>query len=144
LMLLFPIIPNDESRNHLSKRCNCINLSYNCRSLWRRCVRRRSWPLGCWDRGFESCWGKDICLLCLYAVLSCVGRGLCDELIPRAKESYQVCNKDSENPKRASENVDRRSNPKTSYNLDQAYITHGLLAACGPLYDFLRPVGIFF
>jgi hypothetical protein len=25
----------------------------------------------------------DVCLLCLYAVLCCVGRGLCDELIIR-------------------------------------------------------------
>jgi hypothetical protein len=28
--------------------------------------------------------------LCLYVVLSCVGRGLCDGLITRPKESYQV------------------------------------------------------
>jgi hypothetical protein len=25
----------------------------------------------------------DVCHLCVYVVLSCVGRGLCDDLIPR-------------------------------------------------------------
>jgi hypothetical protein len=35
--------------------------------------------------------GMDVCLLCLYVVLSCVGTGLCDGLITRPKESYRVC-----------------------------------------------------
>jgi hypothetical protein len=47
-------------------------------------------PRGCWDRGFESAEGMDVCLLCLYVVLSCVGRGLCDGLITRSEE-YAVC-----------------------------------------------------
>jgi hypothetical protein len=34
----------------------------------------------------------DVCLLCLYVVLSCVGRGLCDELITGPEESYRVSN----------------------------------------------------
>jgi hypothetical protein len=34
--------------------------------------------------------GIDVCLLCLYAVLSCVRRGLCDGLISRSEESYRV------------------------------------------------------
>jgi hypothetical protein len=34
----------------------------------------------------------DVCLLCLYVVLSCVGRGLCDGLIIRPEESYRVSN----------------------------------------------------
>jgi hypothetical protein len=34
--------------------------------------------------------GMDVCLLCLYVVLSCVGRGLCDGLITRTEESYRV------------------------------------------------------
>jgi hypothetical protein len=34
--------------------------------------------------------GTDVCLLCLYVVLSCVGRGLCDKLITRPEESYHV------------------------------------------------------
>jgi hypothetical protein len=34
----------------------------------------------------------DVCLLCLYVVLSCAGRGLCDELITRPEESYRVSN----------------------------------------------------
>jgi hypothetical protein len=51
-------------------------------------LRRRSWPLGNWDRGFES---HSRCLsLCFYVVLPCVGRGLCDELITRPEESYQM------------------------------------------------------
>jgi hypothetical protein len=32
----------------------------------------------------------DVCLLCIYVVLSCVGRGLCDGLITRPEESYRV------------------------------------------------------
>jgi hypothetical protein len=32
-----------------------------------------------------------VCLLCLYVVLSCVGRGLCDGLITRPEESYREC-----------------------------------------------------
>jgi hypothetical protein len=35
-------------------------------------------------------WGMDVCLLCLYVVLSCVGKGLCDGLITRPEESYRV------------------------------------------------------
>jgi hypothetical protein len=34
--------------------------------------------------------GVDVCPLCLYVVLSCVGRGLCDELITRPEESYRA------------------------------------------------------
>jgi hypothetical protein len=33
---------------------------------------------------------KDVCLLCLYVVLSCVGRVLCVGLITRPEESYRV------------------------------------------------------
>jgi hypothetical protein len=32
----------------------------------------------------------DVCLLCLYVVLSCVGRGLCEGLITCPEESYHV------------------------------------------------------
>jgi hypothetical protein len=34
----------------------------------------------------------DVCLLCLYVVLSCVGRGLCYGLITRPEESYRESN----------------------------------------------------
>jgi hypothetical protein len=34
----------------------------------------------------------DVCLLCLYVVLSSVGRGLCDRLITPPDESYRVSN----------------------------------------------------
>jgi hypothetical protein len=36
--------------------------------------------------------GMDVCLLCLYVVLSCVGRGLRDGPIIRPEESYRVSN----------------------------------------------------
>jgi hypothetical protein len=36
--------------------------------------------------------GMDVCLLCLYVVLSCVGRGLCDGLITSREEYYHVSN----------------------------------------------------
>jgi hypothetical protein len=49
-------------------------------------------PLGCWDIGSNPARGMDVCLLCLYVVLSCVGRGLCDGLITRPEESYRVSN----------------------------------------------------
>jgi hypothetical protein len=44
----------------------------------------------------------DVCLLCLYAVLSCVGRGLCDGLITHPEESYHVstCMCDHRNPEK--------------------------------------------
>jgi hypothetical protein len=32
----------------------------------------------------------DVCLLGLYVVLFCIGRGLCDGLITRPEESYRV------------------------------------------------------
>jgi hypothetical protein len=35
--------------------------------------------------------GMDVCLLCLYVVLSCVGRSLCNGLITQPEESYRVC-----------------------------------------------------
>jgi hypothetical protein len=43
----------------------------------------------------------EVCLLCLYVVLSCVGRGLYDGLITHPEESYRVeyiC--DHKNPER--------------------------------------------
>jgi hypothetical protein len=36
--------------------------------------------------------GTDVCLLCLYVVLSCVGRGLSDGLITRPEQSYRASN----------------------------------------------------
>jgi hypothetical protein len=44
----------------------------------------------------------DICLLCLYVVLSCVNTGLCDGLITRPEESYRGsnCMCDHRNPER--------------------------------------------
>jgi hypothetical protein len=59
--------------------CNSVN----CRSQWLCGLRRRSWPVCCWDRGFESrsrhgCLSASFC-----AVLSCVGKRPCDGLITR-------------------------------------------------------------
>jgi hypothetical protein len=36
--------------------------------------------------------GMDVCPLCLYVVLSCAGRGLCDGLITRPEEPYRASN----------------------------------------------------
>jgi hypothetical protein len=47
------------------------------------------WPSDCWDCGFESRWGSEYSSL--EFVVCCVGRGLCDELITRPEEPYQVC-----------------------------------------------------
>jgi hypothetical protein len=41
--------------------------------------------------GSNPAWGMDVCLLCLYVVLSCVGRGLCDGLITRPEEYVCTC-----------------------------------------------------
>jgi hypothetical protein len=40
--------------------------------------------------GSNSARGHGCLYLCLYVVLSCVGRGLCDGLITRPEESYRV------------------------------------------------------
>jgi hypothetical protein len=40
--------------------------------------------------GSDPAEDMDVRLLCLYVVLSCVGRGLCDGLITRPEESYRV------------------------------------------------------
>jgi hypothetical protein len=44
-----------------------------------------------------------MCVPCLYVVLSCVGRGLCDGLIIHPEESYRVSKymSDQETPKGA-------------------------------------------
>jgi hypothetical protein len=42
------------------------------------------------DAGLNPARSMDICLSCLYVVLSCVGRDLCDGLITRPEESYHV------------------------------------------------------
>jgi hypothetical protein len=42
----------------------------DCRSQQPRGLRRRSWPLGYWDRGFESCSRHGPCI-CFCVVLSC-------------------------------------------------------------------------
>jgi hypothetical protein len=60
------------------------------RSRWPRGLRRRSWPLGYWDRGLESRSCHGCISLCLYVVLFCVVRGLCEGQITRPEESYRV------------------------------------------------------
>jgi hypothetical protein len=70
---------------------NDNSIFVNGRSQWPRGLRRRSaavWLLGV--AGSNSARGMNVCLLCLYVVLSCVGRGLCDGLITRPEESYRV------------------------------------------------------
>jgi hypothetical protein len=57
-------------------------------------------PLCCWTR----VWIPLGAWMCLYVVLSCVGRGLCDGLITRPEEFYLVsnCMCDHRNPERGS------------------------------------------
>jgi hypothetical protein len=45
-----------------------------------------------WLLGSNPAQGMDVCLLSLYVVLSCEGRGLCNELITRPEESYLASN----------------------------------------------------
>jgi hypothetical protein len=38
----------------LKEHKNIIDIFISCRSQWPCGLRRGSWPVGCWDRGFES------------------------------------------------------------------------------------------
>jgi hypothetical protein len=40
--------------------------------------------------GLNPARGMNVCLLCFYVMLSCIGGGLCDGLITRPDESYRV------------------------------------------------------
>jgi hypothetical protein len=73
--------------------------------------------------GSNAAEGINICVLCLYVVLLCVGRGFCDELIPRPEESYQLPNK-IQKPRKGIRNVDRCSNPKKSVH-SPVVVVHG-------------------
>jgi hypothetical protein len=56
-------------------------------------LRSKSWFCGrlvAGIAGSNPARGMDICLLRMYVVLSCVGRGLCDGLITGPEESYRV------------------------------------------------------
>jgi hypothetical protein len=56
-------------------------------------ARSKAWVCGrlvAGVAGSNPAQGMDGCVLCLYVVLSCVGRGLCDGLITRPEESYRV------------------------------------------------------
>jgi hypothetical protein len=82
--------------------------------------------------------GMDICRLCFYVVLSCVGRGLCDGLITRPEESYRMCqlyaNKQTW---MIEENVSSGESPK-----DMPWqFWHSNLYIPLPLYLFLFSVG---
>jgi hypothetical protein len=72
------------------------------RSQWPRGLRRRSGRLVAGVASLNPTLGMDVCLFCLYVVLSCVCRGLCDGLIARPEESYRVsnCMCDHRNPER--------------------------------------------
>jgi hypothetical protein len=63
---------------------------YKRRFQWPHSLKRRPWWLECWDRGFESSLRHGCLFSPFCAVLSCVDKGLCDGLITRPKESFQV------------------------------------------------------
>jgi hypothetical protein len=69
-------------------KIKCAVMTFMGRSQWLRGLRRRSAVAGV--AGLNSAGVMDVCLLCLYVVLSCVGIGLCDGLITRPEESYRV------------------------------------------------------
>jgi hypothetical protein len=60
-----------------------------CRSQWPRGLKRSAaaWLLGSRVRIPLRSW---MFVSCVYVLLSCVGRGLCDGLITRPEESYRV------------------------------------------------------
>jgi hypothetical protein len=79
--------------------------SHKCSPILSRTVRLKSeiiFPTGVFNfadpsgrsvagvAGSNPARGIDVCLLCLYVVLSCVGRGLCDGLITCPEESYRA------------------------------------------------------
>jgi hypothetical protein len=58
-------------------------------------ARSKTWVCGrlvARSAGSNPARGMDVCLLCLYVVLFCVGRGLCEGLITRPGESYRLSN----------------------------------------------------
>jgi hypothetical protein len=63
-----------------------------CRSQWPHGLRCRS--AAAWLLGLQVwiLFGSWMFVSCLYVVLSCVGRSLCNRLITRPEESYRVSN----------------------------------------------------
>jgi hypothetical protein len=91
------VIPSPQNSDHFRKPLS--RSSSNCPLFWSPCVHLAD-PTGhavCGHlvagiAGSNAARGMDVCPLCLYVVLSCEGRGLCDVLITRAEESYRVSN----------------------------------------------------
>jgi hypothetical protein len=80
--------------NEVIRLCTniCLYFPHACNKYvqyrWPRGLKRRSWPLGYWDRGFESRSRHGCLSLCFCVKLPCVGGGLCDELIIITEDSY--------------------------------------------------------
>jgi hypothetical protein len=56
-------------------------------------LRSKAWFCGRLDSGIAGsnpARDMNVCLLRMYVVLPCLGRGLCDGLITRTDESYRV------------------------------------------------------
>jgi hypothetical protein len=79
-----------------------------------RSLRRRSLPLGCWDRGFESRW-RNGCLFCFYMLCCPVSVEAFATSWSLVQRIPTACLIRFRNPKMASGNVDRCSNPKIFY-----------------------------
>jgi hypothetical protein len=67
-------------------------MNIKCRSQWPRLRHRSAAVLLLGSPVPIPAEDMDVCLLCLYVVLSCVGRGLCDRLITLLEEFYRVFN----------------------------------------------------
>jgi hypothetical protein len=75
----------------------CLKLKLNIKDKYSIPVAARSkaWVCGRLVDGIAGsnpARSMDVCLLCLYVVLCCVGRGLCVGLITRPEESYRASN----------------------------------------------------
>jgi hypothetical protein len=89
-------VTNKNDKYHITDNCFCKNTTGQAsfvrdldrnfiftmntpgRSRWPRGLRRRYWPLGCWNRGFESCSRHGCLSLRFCIVLSWVGTALCE------------------------------------------------------------------
>jgi len=87
--VLKPFYPNHQFKVCLRKvKCRGMTVG-TCRCRLPCGLRVVLRLLDRWDRGFESRWAHG-CSPVVF-VMCCMDSGLCDELIDRSEDSYQVC-----------------------------------------------------